>query len=190
MRPGAIGRPLRSVACSWTGRSSSATTGSFSVAGFSIRFSTSSIRSTYSRFSSGTHHIFFPPRLQLMATQQPPDRFLADRCDDALSRHLLRQQNDRPARPSRRWWATGERHDRGLAPRVEFLRRLGTWVLAQGGFETALQIASANSANLTRVSPRSVGRSLHRPALVEEFEDPHSSPPSDRQSLSTRPHRR
>ena len=58
MRPGAIGRPLRSVACSWTGRSSRATTASLALAGFSIRFSTSSIRSTYSRFSSGTHHMF------------------------------------------------------------------------------------------------------------------------------------
>src|SRR6266536_4798146 len=57
MRPGAIGVPGRAESRSWTGRSSSATTGSRASAGLARISSTSSIRFTYSSSTFGTHHI-------------------------------------------------------------------------------------------------------------------------------------
>src|ERR1035437_1313479 len=37
--------------------------------------STSSIRAMYSSFSSATHHIFFPPRLQIVVLKKKANRF-------------------------------------------------------------------------------------------------------------------
>src|SRR5207249_11722761 len=46
-----------------------------SLRGFSYTAKMSSIRRMYSSSSSATHHIFFPPRLQVVAFQQDPNRF-------------------------------------------------------------------------------------------------------------------
>src|ERR1039458_5307737 len=63
----------RVSSCSTVGFSSTQTTGSHSDGGFSYVLSTSSMRAMYSSFSSPTHHIFFPPRLEVVAFQQYPD---------------------------------------------------------------------------------------------------------------------
>src|SRR5450759_2983304 len=67
----------RRSACRTTGVSSIQTTGSDSESGFSYRASTSSMRPRYSSSSSATHHIFFPPRLQVVTLEQDADRFPA-----------------------------------------------------------------------------------------------------------------
>src|ERR1035437_1703404 len=49
--------------------------------------STSSIRAMYSLFSSATHHIFFPPRLQIVVLKKKANRFPAHRrCQLSLHR--------------------------------------------------------------------------------------------------------
>src|ERR1035437_4600074 len=72
-----MGRGGRRSACRTTGFSSIQTTGSVSESGFSYRASTSSMRPRYSWSSSATHHIFFPPRLQVMTLEQDADRLPA-----------------------------------------------------------------------------------------------------------------
>src|ERR1019366_1219629 len=72
-RPGAAGEAGRTSACSVTGFSSRHTTGSSGLQGFSYVSSTSSIFAMYSLLSSATHHIFFPPRLEVVVEQQDPD---------------------------------------------------------------------------------------------------------------------
>src|SRR6202023_3590597 len=73
--PGAMRIGGRTSACRVTGFSSMQTTGSAELYGFSYTASTSSIFSMYSGLSSATHHIFFPPRLQVVAFEQDPNRF-------------------------------------------------------------------------------------------------------------------
>ena len=73
--PGFMAIEERVSACNTTGFSSMQTTGARSQRGFSYIPSTSSIRTMYSSSSSPTHHIFFPPWLQVMAFQQNPDGF-------------------------------------------------------------------------------------------------------------------
>src|SRR5450755_2194605 len=77
-RPGATGEAGRTSACSVTGFSSRHTTGSSGLEGISYVSSTSSIFATYSSLSSATHHIFFPPRLEVVVEQQNPNGLSSD----------------------------------------------------------------------------------------------------------------
>ena len=65
----------------------------------------------YSSSNSPTHHIFFPPRLQVVAFQQDPDGFSPYPWYQLAFDHLFGQQAHRPARPSRRRLATSHRND-------------------------------------------------------------------------------
>src|SRR6266498_2414615 len=149
MRPGTIGTPGLAESRSWTGRSSSATTGSRSFSGFASVSSTSSIRVTYSSSSFGTHHIFFPPRLQLVAGQHSADRLSAYRGDDLSASRLLGDQRQRPLRPTRRWRRADHRHDRRLLPRVQESRRRGPRILAKRLGEPTLQEAPTEDRKST-----------------------------------------
>ena len=72
----------------------------------------SSMRWMYSSSSSATHHIFFPPRLEVVALEQDPNRFLSQPRNQFAFHHFFGQQAYRPARsgPSGRR-ATRQRHD-------------------------------------------------------------------------------
>jgi hypothetical protein len=74
-RPGCINSGGRTSSCKTTGFSSIHTTGSRTDSGFSYTAYTSSMRAMYSSSSSATHHIFFPPRLWVVAFEQDSDRF-------------------------------------------------------------------------------------------------------------------
>jgi hypothetical protein len=97
--PGLIGTP--GFASSWrmTGRSSKHTTGS---SGSSLRAhsrSTSSMRSTYSSLIVGTHHIFFPPRLEAMVREDDPRCLPAEPRGDPSFHRLKRDESNAPSRP-------------------------------------------------------------------------------------------
>lgn len=76
--PGLAGTGYRTSSCRLTGFSSRQTTGSEASKGFSYVARTSSILETYSSSSSGRHHIFSPPRLQIVALEQDANRLTAD----------------------------------------------------------------------------------------------------------------
>src|SRR5487761_170739 len=88
--------------CNTTGFSSMQTTGSSSASGFSYNLRTSSMRRIYSSFSSATHHIFFPPRLQIVTLKQQMDGRPRHVPDQFALHRLLGDQTHRPARPARR----------------------------------------------------------------------------------------
>src|SRR6266508_1362147 len=175
-RPGAIGVPGRAESRSWTGRSSSATTGSRASAGLARISSTSSIRFTYSSSTFGTHHIFFPPRLQLVAIQHPADRLSAHRGDDLSASRLLGDQRQRPLRPTRRWRRADHRHDRRLLPRVQESRRRGPRILAKRLGEPTLQEAPTDPANLPRIRAGGRRRVGPGPAPIAQLPNAHAPP--------------
>src|ERR1700738_2648005 len=74
-------------------------TGSRSERGFSYVLSTSSILSMYSSSNFPTHHIFFPPRLEVVAFQQHPDGLPADVRNQFALDHFFGQQPHRPTCP-------------------------------------------------------------------------------------------
>jgi hypothetical protein len=73
-RPGCTATGGRTSSYNTTGFSSIHTTGSRAESGFSYTANTSSMRATYSSSSSATHHIFFPPRFQVVVFEQNSDR--------------------------------------------------------------------------------------------------------------------
>src|SRR6266545_6844866 len=93
-----MGRPARLAPRNATGRSSNVTTGSSIAYGRASTFSTSSMFAMYSASSVGTHHIFFPPRLQLVVGEHPADGLAPHVCDNPSPLALLGRYADRPPR--------------------------------------------------------------------------------------------
>jgi hypothetical protein len=83
------------------------TTGSSSESDFSYKASTSSMRAMYSWSSAATHHIFFPPRLQIMIPEQNADRFPPHLPHQLLLHRFLGDESNAPPRlPSGGWLHT------------------------------------------------------------------------------------
>src|SRR5262245_25829096 len=123
----------RSESCSCTGRSSSATTGSLQLNRRAYSSSTSSIRSMYGSSNSATHHIFFPPRLELVRSQNYSNRLSAEAVDHSSLDCVLSQQAYRPARLANRRRPAREGNQCRLLGAVEFRLRafVGPRLLAQ-----------------------------------------------------------
>ena len=82
------------------------------TSGFSYTARTSSIFAGYiPRSRSATHHIFFPPRLQVVAFQENPDRFPTHPRHQFAFHRFLGQQAHRPTSSALRRWTTGQRYD-------------------------------------------------------------------------------
>src|SRR5260370_28175528 len=71
----------------------------------------SSMRRIYSSSSSATHHIFFPPRLQVGAFQQDPNGFSPHPRNQFAFHHFFGQQARRPTRSAFRRWTTVHGYD-------------------------------------------------------------------------------
>src|SRR6266581_4922842 len=142
-RPGLMAKGGRTSWWSTTGFSSTQTTGSRSLRGFSYTAKMSSIRRMYSSSSSATHHIFFPPRLQVVAFQQNPNRFPSHSRNQFAFYHFFGQQAHRPARAAFRRWTTRQRHDALPVLCIQQGHFPRPWPLVQGPLQTALPIALA-----------------------------------------------
>src|SRR5580693_8938059 len=112
--------------------------------------STSSIFSMYALSSSATHHIFFPPRLQLVALQQNPDCLSAHLRDQFPFDRFLGYQPNRPARPALRRIATDHGDDALLLGAVEKLIRPRSLFLVEGSLKAATVVAMRNLADRLR----------------------------------------
>src|ERR1035441_2005318 len=88
--------------CNTTGFSSIQTTGSLAESGLSYNPSTSSMRATYSLSNFATHHIFFPPRLQIVAFEQHSYGLPPCAWNQLAPDRLFGQQTYGPACPSLR----------------------------------------------------------------------------------------
>src|SRR6201998_2168709 len=142
-RPGLMAWGGRTSWWSTTGFSSTQTTGSRSLSGFSYTAKMSSMRRMYSSSSSATHPIFFPPRLQVVVFQQDPNRFPSHSRNQFAFHHFFAQQAHRPARAAFRRWATRQRHDALPVLLIQQGRFPRPWPLVPRPFQAALPIALA-----------------------------------------------
>src|ERR1019366_2740831 len=149
-----MGLGRRRSACRTTGFSSIQTTVSVSESGFSYRANTSSMRPRYSASSSATHHIFFPPRLQVMTLEQDANRFPAHPPCQLPLHCFLGDEPDTPPRPPFRRRAAHEGDDPLTLARVQHPALAGTWLLVQRRFQPLLRVAPGNR-------PHGFGRHAH-----------------------------
>ena len=91
-------RSGRTSACNVTGFSSRQTTGWLGSYGRSYVSSTSSIFEMYSSLRSATHHIFFPPRLEVVVEQQNADGFSSHSGNQSPLHGFFDHQPHGPAR--------------------------------------------------------------------------------------------
>src|ERR1035437_5916815 len=106
-----MGMGVRVSSCNTTGFSSIQTTGSLPESGLSYNPSTSSMRAMYSSSSFATHHIFFPPRLQIVAFDQHSYGLPPYAWNQLAPDRLFGQQPYGPACPSLRRRRAGHRDD-------------------------------------------------------------------------------
>src|SRR5579884_510990 len=92
------------------------------------------------------HHIFFPPRPQVVALEQDANRLSAHPWDQLALDRLLRNQPHRPTGLSLRRITTDHRDDPLLFRRMKNWRRARTLLLVQG----AVQAPSPYRCAMTR----------------------------------------
>src|ERR1035441_9477767 len=97
--------------CNTTGFSSIQTTGSLPESGLSYNPSTSSMRAMYSSSNFATHHIFFPPRLHIVAFEQHSYGLPPYAWNQLAPDRLFGQKPYGPACPSLRRRRAGHRDD-------------------------------------------------------------------------------
>src|ERR1017187_3059886 len=146
-RPGSAGEEGRTSACSVTGFSSRHTTGSWGSLGFSYVSSTSSILAMYASLSSATHHIFFPPRLEVVVEEQNPDRFPSHAWDQPALHLFLGHQSHGPAGTA--LWRVAAHHgdDPLLLAVFQNRRSAGSLLVVESGFEATGLVTMADLPN-------------------------------------------
>src|SRR5664279_2871665 len=109
--------------------------------------STSSIFWMYAWSNSAMHHIFFPPRLQLVALQQNPDCLSAHIGYQLALDGFFGDQADRPTGPTFRRLTADHGNDALLLGAIEDL--LGSWSLfsVNGGTQTVTGVAMGDLAD-------------------------------------------
>src|SRR6187455_3576651 len=98
--------------------------------------------------TAGTHHIFFPPRLEAMACERHAYGFAADSLCDAALDHLLRNQAHAPACTAGGWRTADHRSNRRLLRAVELPLRVRPRLITECGFEPGREIALGHSGDL------------------------------------------
>ena len=145
--PGRAGRGARASAFSGTGLSSRHTKGSSAREGRSSSASTFSVRVRQAAPSSARHHIYFQPRLEVVALQQRPDRFPPHVRNDLAFDHFLREQADRPPRGAGRRIGPREDDDALLVDVREDSRGAGARSLIERRVDAIGAIALRNIAH-------------------------------------------
>src|SRR5450631_2762395 len=140
-RPGAAGEAGRMSAWSVTGFSSRHTTGSSGLQGFSYVSSTSSIFATYSSLSSATHHIFFPPRLEVVVEQQNPNGLSSCSRNQFPLHRFLGHQAHGPSGKTLRWIAANHSDNALLLAVVQQPGRSGPRLFIKRAFQAPLPVA-------------------------------------------------
>src|SRR5271157_394938 len=101
----------------------------------------------YSSSRSATHHIFFPPRLEVVVEQQNPNRLPSYLWHQFTLHRFLRHQADRPAGTT--FWriAADHRDDPLFLVGVQYLGRARPLLLVKGTIQASMLIAMPESAN-------------------------------------------
>ena len=104
----------------------------------------------YSAFSSATHHIFFPPRLQVVAFEQDPDCLPTDAGNQFALDGLLDHQAHRPTCAAFRRITAHHRDDALLLGIVENLLGPGPLLVIQGAIQAATAVTVSDLADSLR----------------------------------------
>src|SRR5262249_19308698 len=99
------------------------------------------MRSTNSRSRFGTHHIFFPPRLEVVGGENDSDGLASDFGRDASADGLLGHEADRPSRAPFRSGTAHHRNDGCALHTVESRLGLAAWIVGQRGFQATREVA-------------------------------------------------
>src|ERR1700679_2308371 len=104
----------------------------------------------YSSLSSGTHHIFFPPRLEVVAKKQNPNGFASDPRNQMSLYSLFGHQPHGP--PGMALWRSGAHHGDDPLLLAVFQQRgcPRTLFLVDGTIEPALLISMPHLSNRLR----------------------------------------
>src|SRR5258707_129436 len=100
----------------------------------------------YSLSNSATHHIFFPPRLQLVALQQDPDCLSSHVRDQFAFDRLFDDQADSPASPPFRRFTADHGDDPLFLRIIENLLRSRSGSVVEGAIQAVTVIAMSDLA--------------------------------------------
>src|SRR2546423_15029942 len=101
----------------------------------------------YSSLSSATHHIFFPPRFEVVVEEQDADGLPSHTRNQASLDGFLRHQAHRPAGTAFRRIAAHHGDNPLLLAVIEHSGGAGALLLEQRGFQTAPLVTAAHRAN-------------------------------------------
>src|SRR5579862_8793429 len=104
----------------------------------------SSILAMYSSVSSGTVHIFFPPRLELVAEQKNPDRFPPYLWHQLAFHRFFGDQPDGPPRPALGRIAADHGDDALALFGIQQTLRSRTLFVIQGAFQPGILVAPSD----------------------------------------------
>src|SRR5216683_974441 len=95
-----------------------------------------------SAVSSGTHHIFFPPRLQAACRQRYPSSLASHPVGDSAFHSLLGAEPHCPPSPTQWRWTAHHRDDRRVLGAVQQPRRRRSRILPERRLPSSLSTAA------------------------------------------------
>jgi len=122
---------------------------------WALTFSTSSILWMNSSSTIGTHHIFFPPWLQLVFSQNHAHRLSTDLGDDSSSNGPFCEKPDRPACSPLRRRAADERNQGVLLNAVQLGDTTRARILGEGMLKATFAVAARIPGHLAGIRPES-----------------------------------
>src|SRR6266851_2505755 len=140
------------------------------------------MRSTYSPSIAGTHHLFFPPRLEAVAREDYSCGLTPESTRYPALYGFRRHQSHRPPRPPLWWRAAHHRDHRCLLRAVEQWLRLGPRLIAQGALQSLFPVAMTDAPRLPRVATHRFG-GLPRGEPISEKERRADATPFARRHL-------
>src|SRR6476659_7776212 len=149
-RPGDADAAARTSACNVTGFSSRQTIGWLASYGRSYVSSTSAIFEMYSSLRSATHHIFFPPRLEIVVKQQDADGLSSHSGYQSPLHRFFHYQPNGPAGATLRRVTADHRDNPLFLAIVQHFSRSGPRLLVEGAFEAAFLVTVRHIANCLR----------------------------------------
>lgn len=130
----------------------------------------------YSLSSFGTHHIFFPPRFEVVVGEYLPHGLSTHLGDNPPSHRLFCGQPDRPSCESLRCPTTHHRNNGALSPGVQHFVRLRARLVGQCCVQALLEIPPSHATNLSGICSHSLSGCCQVPTLVQKLQDSDPSP--------------
>lgn len=125
-----------------------------------------------SALSSGTHHIFFPPRFELVVAKHQSDGLATHRLGNATAASFNRRKSNTPTGLACWRRPTDHGHNLDLLALVEPLLCPGPRAVMQGSEKSAGDITIAELPNGRGKSPRRSHHISDPPAPIQQLQDP------------------